>query len=50
MAYCRKCGYGIGSQGHYDYCIAKDEDASPRSYGGDYPLNSEWVEREDNFL
>jgi len=23
MAYCNKCGYGIGSQGHYDCCITK---------------------------
>jgi len=23
MAYCGKCGYGIGSQGHYDCCVTK---------------------------
>jgi hypothetical protein len=23
MTYCMKCGYGIGSQGHYDCCITK---------------------------
>ena len=23
MAYCARCGFGIGSQGHYDCCITK---------------------------
>lgn len=30
MAYCEVCGFGIGSQGHYDYCIDKKEDAEKR--------------------
>ena len=27
MAYCEKCGFGIGSQGHQDYCVDKKEEA-----------------------
>jgi hypothetical protein len=23
MSYCAQCGFGIGSQGHYDCCIRK---------------------------
>jgi len=30
MSYCKECGYGIGSQGHEDFCVTKKEDAEAR--------------------
>jgi len=33
MAYCKKCGYGIGSQGHYDFCIVKRPGSFTRESG-----------------
>ena len=40
--YCKKCGYGYGSQGHQDYCITKEKGATPRREIDDYPEGAEF--------
>ena len=38
--YCKKCGYGYGSQGHHDMCVAKKKGSGPRRETDDYPDNA----------